>query len=78
MNPYYDANASQGVLLEQLYIQADEANAQFSEEYARRFPGATPFSGGNCYDAVRLIEQSLRSGVSLENSHFILRSYGNL
>ena len=54
--------ASGGALLGQWYIQADDASSGFLERYAKRFPGESTYSAGNCYDAVLLLSEALQRG----------------
>lgn len=51
---------SAGALIGQWYVQADDPSGQFMDSYLKKFPGASTYSAGNCYDIVMLIAESIR------------------
>ena len=57
--------ASQGALIGQWYTQASDPSGEFLDAYHRRFPGASTYSSGNCYDVVLLAAESLKRNVPL-------------
>ena len=56
--------ASNGALVGQWYIQADDPSGDFLARYARRFPDESSYTAANCYDAVGLVAAAMRAGVA--------------
>ncbi len=53
---------SEGALIGQWYVQADDPNSEYTNKYAAKFPGAPTLGSANGYDAVKLIAESIRLG----------------
>ena len=69
-----EVKLSHGALVGQWYVQADDPEGHFLENYMRRFPHATPFSAGNCYDVVQLIGDAIGRGMGGERLNEYLHS----
>lgn len=50
-----EVQLSGGALIDQWYIQADDATGEFERRYRERFPQAALLSAGNCHDAALLL-----------------------
>ena len=56
-----EVKASNGALIGQWYVQIDEPKGKFLDRYENRFPGASSFMSGNCYDIATLMIDSKRA-----------------
>jgi branched-chain amino acid transport system substrate-binding protein len=58
---------ARGALTDALYVNADEGQASFLEDYKKRFPGASSYIAANGYDAIRILGKAVENGVRPEN-----------
>ncbi len=70
-----DVQVSQGALLGQNYVQADDAVSSFSDEYKSSFPSDSPFTAGNCHDALSLIAEAIRREEPLNDYLHSVKSF---
>ena len=56
--------ASNGALIDQWYIQADDATGEFLKTYSEKFPKSTSFGAANGHDAIMLINKAISEGKS--------------
>ncbi len=59
-----EVKASNSALIDQWYIQADDASGEFLKTYSEKFPKSTSFGAANGYDAVMLINKAISEGKS--------------
>lgn len=58
---------SKGALIGQWYVNADDADTGFIQEYLKRFPGSSSWTAANMHDVALLLGAALESGSSREH-----------
>ncbi len=54
-----EVRASEGALVGQWYVNADDPTAEFAKEYSEQYPGASTFAAGNCFDIVGILADAV-------------------
>jgi len=61
-----EVKSSNGALIGQWYVNADDPSGAFVKEYLERFPGASLYTAANCHDAVMILGRGVEQGLSRE------------
>lgn len=66
---------SQGALVGQWYVQADDPSGEFLKLYRERFPEASPVTAANCHDAVLMVADAHSKGIPLNQYLHTVRDF---
>lgn len=77
---FEDANEvkiSEGALIDQWYVNADDPDNVFLNEYQKRFPSASAFGASNGHDTVLMIGAAIESGIPAREMNKFLATLKN-